>query len=188
MASANRRAARSSRSRCGLSLGMIAIPSGSSASKISALASAIASSDPESLDVRRSNRRDQRHVRPDQLRQRSDLPGIVHAHLEHRELRLARHAREAQRNTRMVVVALDRAVDRAGPAAIERRVQRLLGAGLADRSRSLRRSARSSARAPRARGPAERAHGSSTSTCGPSTACDTIAPAAPAAKACATNR
>ena len=120
-------------------------------------------------------------------RQRGDLAGIVHAHFEHRKFGVARHPGEAQRHAGMVVVALDRAVDRPAAAAVERRVQRFLGAGLADRAGDSDDPCRRSARAPRRPEPSSASATSSTSTCGPSTGCDTSAPAAPAAKAPATN-
>ena len=109
--SAWRRAARTSRSRCGVSFGTIAMPSGSSPSKISRLGVGDRLFDAEILDVRRGDRGDERDMRADHARQRGDLAGIVHAHFEHRELRFARHPGEAQRNAGMVVVALDRAMD-----------------------------------------------------------------------------
>ena len=67
-------------------------------------------------------------------RQRGDLACIVHAHFEHRKLGVARHPGEAQRHAGVVVVALDRAVDLARAVAVERGVERFLGAGLADRA------------------------------------------------------
>ena len=71
---------------------------------------------------------DDRDVRPDQAGQRGQLAFMVHPHLEHAEAGLARHPGERERNSGMVVVALHRPVRLAGRGAVERRVERLLGA------------------------------------------------------------
>src|SRR5918993_2844040 len=105
----------------------------------------------EVLDMRRRNRGDEREMRTDHARQRGDLAFVVHAHFEHREVRLAGHPGKAQRNARMVVVALDGAVSLAAADAVEHRVERFLGAGLADRTGD----ADDAGRRPFARSPAE---------------------------------
>ena len=46
---------------------------------------------------------DDRHIRPHQPRQRRNLARMVHADLEHREIRVARHPRQRQRHADMVV-------------------------------------------------------------------------------------
>src|SRR5260221_993064 len=88
----------------------------------------------EILDVRRSDRGNQRDVRAYLRRQRADLAGIVHADFEHGILDVARHPREAQGHTGVIVVTLDRAVNLARAIAVERCVERFLGAGFADRA------------------------------------------------------
>ena len=88
----------------------------------------------EVFDVRGRDGGDQRDVRPDLPGQRGDLAVVAHAHLEHRELGVARHAGEAERDAGVIVVALDRAVDLAGTVAVERGEQGFLGAGFADRT------------------------------------------------------
>ena len=84
----------------------------------------------EEAEMRRLDRGDDRHVRAHQPRQRVDLAGMVHAHLEHAALRVARHARQRQRHAPMVVEAAGRGDGAA--LALERALQRLLGSGLAD--------------------------------------------------------
>ena len=73
-------------------------------------------------------------VRADDPSQRGQFAGMVHPHLEHARAHALRHPRKAQWHAGMIVVALDRPVHPAPPAAVERREQRLLGARLADRS------------------------------------------------------
>ena len=86
--------------------------------------------------------RDRRHdcnVRAHQPRQLRQFARMVHAHLEHAELRARRHPRQAQRHADMVVVAFQAAV-RATPATvktttpIERGEQCLFDPGLARRT------------------------------------------------------
>ena len=89
---------------------------------------------PEVLDVRGRDCRNDGHVRADLAGQSGDLAGVVHAHFEDRELGIAGHPGEAERDAGVVVVALDRAVDLARAAAVERNEQGFLGAGLADRA------------------------------------------------------
>ena len=153
MRSAWRRAALTSRSRCGVSLGMIATPSGSSPSKISALASAIASSEPRFSMCAGAIAVISATCGRTCARQRGDLAFVVHAHFEHRIFGVARHPGEAQRHAGMVVVALDRAVDLARPVAVERGVKRFLGAGLADRAGDPENRRAGCARATRGRAP-----------------------------------
>ena len=59
---------------------------------------------------------------------------LLLAHLEHSELGLPRHAREAEQDAGVVVVAFHRAMDLARPIAVERGVERFLRAGLSDRT------------------------------------------------------
>ena len=141
----------------------------------------------ERLDMRGSDRGDDRDVRADLPGQSGDLARVVHAHFEHREPRVARHAREAQRHAGVVVVALDRAVDLARSAAVERGVKRLLGAGLADRAgdpddRRAAALARRAAERLQRRGRVVDQHVRAARP-----AATTMAPAAPAAKAASTN-
>ncbi len=77
---------------------------------------------------------DERDVGPHQPGQSGKLAGMVHAHFEHAEAGVARHPRQAQRHPGMIVVALDRTVGAARRGAVERGVERFLGAGLADRA------------------------------------------------------
>ena len=72
---------------------MIATPSGSSPSKISALASAIASIEPRCSICAEAMVVIERDVRPHQPGQRGDLAGMVHAHFEHGIIRLSRGIR-----------------------------------------------------------------------------------------------
>ena len=88
----------------------------------------------EELDMRGADIGDDGDVRADQAGQRGDLAGVVHPHLQHREAAVGGHPREAERYAGMVIVALDRAMHPAGRAAFQRRRQRLLGTGLADRA------------------------------------------------------
>ena len=62
---------------------MTAAPPGSMPWKISALASAMASTEAKELQMHRLDGGDDRDMRPHQLRQRRDLAGVVHAHFEH---------------------------------------------------------------------------------------------------------
>ena len=115
--------------------------------------------------------------------QRGDLAGVVHAHFEHCKFGVARHSRQAQRHAGVVVVALDRAMHRARPPAVERGEQALPWSLVLptepvtpmivalDRARG--------GPAERLRAPRRRrrpAHA------GRRPACDTMTPAAPAAK------
>ncbi len=81
--------------------------------------------------MRRRDRGHQRDIRADELGQRVKFAGMVHAHLEHAEAGVGGHPRQAQRHADMIVVALHRTVRAAGRGAVERREQRLFGAGLA---------------------------------------------------------
>ena len=142
----------------------------------------------EMLDMRRGDGGDQRDVRAHQPGQRGDLAGMVHAHFEARRIfAVARHAREAERNAGVVVVALDRAVDPARREAVERGEQRFLGRGLADRSGDPdHRAAHPCARRDGERGQRRRRH-RRRGRAGRRPAWLTSAAAAPAAKAPATN-
>ena len=181
--SACRRAALTSRSRCGVSLGMIATPSGSRPFEDLGLGVGDRFFGAEVLDMRRGDGGDQRDVRPDLPGQRGDLAGIVHAHFEHRELGVARHPREAQRHAGVVVVALDRAMDLARAVAVERGVKRFLGAGLADRSGDADDRRAGCARATPGQRLERRERRPRPARAGRRPACETSAPAAPAAKA-----
>lgn len=88
----------------------------------------------EEFGVGRRDGGDDRDVRPHQACKLGQLAGEVHAHFEHADLRVARHAGEAERHAGVVVVALDRAMHRAGQRAVERGEQSLLGAGLPHRA------------------------------------------------------
>ena len=71
-------------------------------------------------------------MRAREPRQRLDLAGVVHAHFQHGIVRARRTARERQRHAPMIVVGSDRGV---GFAVLrQRKPQRFLGAGLADRT------------------------------------------------------
>ena len=86
------------------------------------------------FDMRGRDCRDQRDMRAHRARQNGDFAAMVHAQLEHRERRVAGHAREAQGHAGVIVIAFDRAVDLARAGAVERREQGFLDARLADRS------------------------------------------------------
>ena len=160
-----------SRSRCGLSLGTIAIAIGLQPSKISPLASAIASSLPRfsmcagamAVTIATCGRTSRVSA--------AISPALFMPISSTAIFGVARHPREAQRNAGVIVVALDRAVDAArarqrSSAAYER----FLGAGLADRSGDADDLAPRSARAPRGRASSSASSVSSTSTCGPRSA------------------
>ena len=85
----------------------------------------------EVLDVDRADGGDRHHVRRDHPAQRFDLARMVHADLEHRPQRPARHPRQGQRHADMVVVGLDRGVR--GASQGQAGGHRLGDAGLADR-------------------------------------------------------
>ena len=118
----------------GCRYGTSAVPPSSSPWKISPLASAISSSLAKNSRWAGAIAVTIATCGPHQPGQRGELAGMVHPHLEHAEARLARHPGERQRHAGMVVVALHRAVRPARRGAVERREQRLLGPGLADRA------------------------------------------------------
>ena len=66
--------------------------------------------------------------------QRRQLARMVHPHFEDAEIGGRGHARQAQGDADMIVVAFDRTVRLAGAKAVERREQRLLGPRLARRA------------------------------------------------------
>ena len=78
-----------SRSKCGLSAGMIAVPPGFQPFEDLALGVGDRLFAAEHLDMRGGDRGDDRDVRADLPGQRGDLAGVVHAHLEHAEARCA---------------------------------------------------------------------------------------------------
>ena len=84
----------------------------------------------EMADMRRADRRDHRHMRPREARERRDLARVVHADLDHGEGGAARAARQGQRHAPVVVVGRDGGMGLAERA--EQQPQHLLGAGLAD--------------------------------------------------------
>ena len=88
----------------------------------------------EIFHMRRRDRGDDRDMRTDHARQRCQLAGVIHPHLEHAEISGRGHARQAQRNTDVVVITFDRAVRFAGAEAVERREQCFLRPRLACRS------------------------------------------------------
>ena len=83
----------------------------------------------EELEMRRRDSSDNRDVRTNQLDQRRDLAGVVHADLEYGVLGFARHAGEHQRHTPVIVERLDRPVRRAGRR--QHRADRFLRTSLA---------------------------------------------------------
>ena len=86
----------------------------------------------EEFEMHRLDRGDDRDMRAHQPGQRRDLAGVVHAHLEHRIARARRAARQRQRHAPVVVVGGGRSMGLA--VARQRELERLLGAGLADRA------------------------------------------------------
>ena len=86
----------------------------------------------EEFQMHRRDRGDDGDMRPHQPRQRLDLAGMVHAHLEHGIARARGTARQRQRHAPVIVVGGDRSVGLAAPR--QREPQCLLGAGLADRA------------------------------------------------------
>ena len=109
-----------------------AAPPGSSPTKISALASAIASSVPKNSRCTGAIVVTIATCGRTSLRQRRDLARMVHADLEHAERRASRHQRERQRHAPVIVVGGGRRMRLALLA--EHEPQRFLGAGLADRA------------------------------------------------------
>ena len=87
----------------------------------------------EILDVDRLHRRDDRHLRPHEPRQRRDLARVVHADLEDAEGAAPRHAGEGQGHAPVIVVGGESGVR--GALARQHEAHRLLGAGLADGAR-----------------------------------------------------
>ena len=86
----------------------------------------------EKFEMHRRDSGDDRHMRAREAGQRLDLAGVVHAHFQHGIMRTGRTARERQRHAPMIVVGSDRCV---GFAVLrQRKPQRFLGAGLADRT------------------------------------------------------
>ena len=108
---------------------MIAVPPGSSPRKISALASAMSSTERKKPRWTGATVVTMAICGLTQARQRVDLARMVHADLEHAEADAFRHVGERQRHAPMIVERLGRGVHRA--ARRERKLQRLLGAGLA---------------------------------------------------------
>ena len=82
------------------------------------------------------DRRDQRDLRLDHPDKRRDLARMVHADFEHAVPRGFRHPRERQRHAEMIVVRRRRRMRRALHG--EDRVERFLGASLADGARHRR--------------------------------------------------
>ena len=86
----------------------------------------------EVFQMHRRDRGDDRDMRADQPRQRLDLAFVIHAHFEHGVTRARGAAGERQRHAPVIVVGRDRGV---GLAVLrQRKPQRFLGAGLADRA------------------------------------------------------
>ena len=111
---------------------MTAAPPGSMPWKISALASAMASTEGKNSRCTGSTVVMIATCGRTSLRQRRDLAGVVHAHFEHRKARARRAARQRQRHAPVVVVGSSRSMRLA--VARQRELERLLGAGLADRA------------------------------------------------------
>src|SRR5690606_23081366 len=85
----------------------------------------------EHLDMGRRNGGYDRDMRPDLGGERRYLACVVHAHLDHAVFAARRHAREAERNADVVVVALDRTVRPPPAGPLQRGEYRLLDTGLA---------------------------------------------------------
>ncbi len=88
----------------------------------------------EVFDMRGRDGGDQRNMGAGMGGERGDLALVVHPHLEHAELGPRWHPRKAERNADMVVVAAHRPMRRTAAGAVEAGKDRLLHAGLADRS------------------------------------------------------
>ena len=88
----------------------------------------------EIFAVRRGDGGDDRDMWPHQSGEPRQFACVVHPHFEHAVARFARHPRKAQRHSGVVVVALDRAMRPPRRRPVERRIERLLGAGLSDRT------------------------------------------------------
>ena len=84
------------------------------------------------LQMHRLDGGDDRHMRPHEPGQRRDLARMVHAHFQHGVFRALRAARERQRHAPVIVVGCRRRMRLA--VLRQRKPQRLLGAGLADRA------------------------------------------------------
>ena len=82
--------------------------------------------------MHRRNRGDDRNLRPSQARQRRDFALVVHAHFEDRVMRARWTTRQRQRYAPMIVVGRDRGMRLA--IFGQRKTQRFLGSGLADRT------------------------------------------------------
>ena len=86
----------------------------------------------EVLQMHRRDRGDDRDMRADQPRQRLDLAFVIHAHFEHGVTCACGASGERQRHAPVVVVGRDGGM---GLAVLrQRKPQRLLGSGLADRA------------------------------------------------------
>ena len=117
----------------------------------------------EEFQMHRRDRGDDRHMRTHQRGQRRDLARMVHADLEHAELRRA--AASARARAARPSDCCRRPPTRASRLAAEHEAQRLLGAGLADRAGHRDDLRAPSARARRARDrSAPRAHPATTSS------------------------
>ena len=114
----------------------------------------------EKFEMHRLDGGDDRDMRPNEPGQRRNLAGVVHAHFEHRVARAFGAARQRQRHAPVVVVGRGRGVRLA--VARQRELQRLLGAGLADRAGDADELWRCCARGPRA--PARSAPSSTSGT------------------------
>src|SRR5690606_12240051 len=85
----------------------------------------------EHLDMGRRNSGYHRNMGTDLGGERRNLACVVHTHLEHAVFAPRRHAREAERNADMIVVALDRTVRSSTAGPLQRGEYRFLDAGLA---------------------------------------------------------
>ena len=88
----------------------------------------------EVLDMRGCDRRNDGDMRSDLRGEIRDLARVVHAHFENGEPAARGHARQAERNPDMVVVATRRPVRRAAAGTFEAGEDRFLDPGLADRT------------------------------------------------------
>ena len=64
----------------------------------------------EKFDMRRGNGGDNRDVGTHNFAERPHFTGMVHAHFENAEVAVCGHARKAQRDADMIVIAFDRPV------------------------------------------------------------------------------
>ena len=86
----------------------------------------------EMLDVDGGDRRHEGDMRPRHAGERRNLARVIHAHLEHTEARVRRHAGERQGHAPMVIVGSRRSVGKT--AGREHRAQHLFGRCLANRT------------------------------------------------------